>query len=101
MLNPSGYSIITDPAAGRPIEHDTFTCAHCGFITFTSGGVGKPMQVVVMSADGIPRTMDARKCGTCWQWVCPKASCNDCQSRFAKIEAEEKAALKKFICDTF
>lgn len=32
MRAPGGYATWTDPAAARPVERDTFTCAHCSRI---------------------------------------------------------------------
>lgn len=94
MLNPSGYSIITDPGASRPLEHDTFTCAHCRFITFTSGGVGKPLQVAMIKSDGSVTLVDANFCRSCFQYHCPKPSCFECVPAMKKIEDEEKAARR-------
>lgn len=92
MLKPGGYSIITDPGA-RPVEHDTFSCAHCGFITFTKAGWG-PMQVAVIRKDGSMYMKDVAKCFKCDEYVCPRCEGGECMPKMKRIEQEEKAARK-------
>lgn len=93
MLNPQGYSIITEPGK-RDVEHDTFTCGHCGFITFTEGGIGKPPTVVVIKGDNSVEVKEVGRCFKCWRFICPRCERTpfECTPVEAKVEAEEKAA---------
>ena len=94
MLKAEGYSIITEPGQ-RPREHDTITCGHCGQITFTSAGFGKPMQVAVIKADGDVLMKDVGFCRNCFRHICPCCENNfECVPLEKKIEAEEAQARK-------
>lgn len=93
MRNPSGYSVITEPGQ-RAVEHDTISCAHCGFINFTVGGFGRPLQVAVIKGDGTTEMRDAAKCFTCDEYICPRAGCRECVPKLKRIEREEAAARK-------
>jgi hypothetical protein len=90
MLKAGGYSIITTPGA-KPIEHDTFTCAHCGFVTFTKSGFGC-MEVAVIQFDHAVTMRQVSRCRRCFEYICPKCEGRDCTPRLASIEAEEKKA---------
>lgn len=93
MLKAGGYSIITEPGK-RSIEHDTFSCAHCGKVEFVCAGFGEP-QVVVIGWKGDVKMQPARRCFTCWEFICPKAECNrECKPKLRTIELEEKAVQK-------
>lgn len=93
MLNPAGYSIITEPGK-RDVEHDTFTCGHCGHITFTEGGIGKPPTVVVIKMDQSVEVTEVHRCMRCWRYICPRCQRTpfECVPLEKKVEQEEKAA---------
>ena len=92
MRNAGGYSIITDPAVGRPIEQDTFTCAHCNAITFTREGLGKPLQVAVIRVDGSVTMKDAGFCRRCYRHICPRCENSfECTPIEKRLEEDEKA----------
>lgn len=94
MLRAEGYSIITSPGE-RAKEHDTFTCAHCNFITFTKPGIGQPLQVVVIQNDQSIVMKDAGFCRSCFRHICPKCEkLRECTPLMAKIEAEEAEARR-------
>lgn len=98
MLKAGGYSIITDPAARGPIEHDTFSCAHCGKVEFVRPGFHSTPQVVVIKADGSNELRDAERCPHCWEFICIKASCRArCMPKFKAVEIEEAAEIKRKI----
>lgn len=92
VLKAEGYSIINSPGE-RAIEHDTFTCGHCNFITFTKG-IGSKMQVVVIQNDQSVTVKDAGFCRKCWRYICPRCENFDCTPLEAKLDAEEKQARK-------
>lgn len=94
MLKPSGYSIVTEPGK-RNLEHDTFTCAHCRAITFTRGGIGQPLVVVVIGNDGKIRTEEVRRCFNCYEYICPRKECDVCVPALKKIEEEELESYRK------
>lgn len=90
MRNAGGYSVITSPGE-HDVEHDTFSCAHCGFITFTKAGWG-PMQVAVVRSDGSVFMKDVSKCFKCDEYICPRCVGKDCMPKMKRIELEEKEA---------
>ena len=92
MRNPQGYSVITNPGE-RAIEHDTFSCAHCGHITFTKGTWGN-MQVAIIKGDGNVTMRDVHKCFRCDEYICPRCVGQECTPKFKRIEQEERAARK-------
>jgi len=94
MRNPQGYSVITNPGE-RAIEHDTFSCAHCGAITFTKGAWGQ-LQVAIIKGDGKVEMRDVHKCYSCDNYICPRCVGKDCIPKFKRIEQEEKAARNGF-----
>lgn len=93
MLRPEGYSIITEPGE-RDIEHDTLTCGHCGKIDFTSAGVDKPPQIVIVKMDQTVTVTEVQRCFKCWRFICPKCQNKpfECTPYEAQIEAQEKVA---------
>lgn len=96
MLKAEGYSLITDPGQ-RAVEHDTITCGHCGFITFTAPGrAGDPPRLAVIQFDNSVTMREVHRCRKCWRFVCPKCEKNvfECTPLEAKIEAEENAYRK-------
>lgn len=96
MLKAEGYSIINNPGE-RVVEHDTLTCGHCGFITFTQAGVaGGPPRLAVIQFDNSITMRDVHRCRSCWRFVCPKCekTAFECMPYEAKIELEEKTARK-------
>jgi len=96
MHRPGGYSIITEPGK-RPVEHDTFTCAHCPRISFVKAGNGNP-AVVVIRADGTNYLLEAIRCYKCWDWVCPVcAKSPECTPRMRCIEIEEAQAKRRIL----
>lgn len=98
VLNPSGYSVINEPGA-RAKEHDTFTCGHCGFITFTQPRVNGPLMLAVIQFDQSITMREVHRCRKCFRHVCPKCENNlfSCTPYEAKIEAEEALARKALI----
>lgn len=94
MLKAEGYSVINAPGS-RPLEHDTITCAHCGFITFTKGGLGTPLTVAVVHLDQSVTMREVKRCHSCWGYICPKCEAiGECNPRMKRIEEEEKQALR-------
>lgn len=94
MLKAEGYSVINNPGE-RALEHDTFTCGHCMAITFTKAGLGGPLQVAMIQADGSVRMIDAGFCRSCWRHICPRCQNNfECVPYQKKIDIEETAARK-------
>lgn len=94
MLKAEGYSVITEPGK-RSLEHDTFTCAHCNAITFTSPGFGKPLQVAIVGWKGDVRMQDAGFCRLCYRHICPRCEAKkECTPLMKKIEEEEAIARK-------
>jgi hypothetical protein len=63
MRNPGGYSIWVDPETAT-VERDTFTCSHCGGVTFVDPFVN-------------PRDLGGG-CRSCMGLLCPK--CYDLRS---------------------
>lgn len=95
MRNAGGYSIITEPGQ-RDVEHDTYTCGHCGSITFTVGE-GNRLQVAVIKGNGNIEMRDAGFCRKCWRHICPRCIGFKCTPFEAKIEQEEAEANKRII----
>lgn len=92
MLKAEGYSVIMSPGE-RDKEHDTFSCAHCNYITFTKPRVDGPLQVVVIKNDQSVVLQDAGFCRKCFRHICPKCEkLRNCTPLLAKIEAEEATA---------
>jgi len=73
MIKPHGLTIVTDPLAGKIIEHDTFQCGHCGAHLEYKPGQKRP------------------KCLNCMQYVCMKplclARCYPVENRLEDAEA--------------
>ena len=90
MRNAQGYSVIVNPG-DRPLEHDTFSCAHCGNMTFTKGMWGN-MQVAVIKGDGTTLMRDVHKCFRCDEYICPRCVGKECEPKFKRIEREEREA---------
>lgn len=95
MLKPTGYSIITDPDAPRPIEHDTFTCNHCRAITFTKAGHGV-LTCAVIGPGGVVAMKEVHKCRNCMQEICPRCEGKPCV-HWEKAMEEEEAAARRLI----
>lgn len=96
MLNPGGYSIITEPGE-RAKETDTYSCAHCNAITFTKPGFGRPLQVAVIKKDLSVEMVDAPFCRNCYRHICPRCTKFECVPLEKKIEIEEAASRKALI----
>jgi len=75
-----GYATIIDPAAGRPVEMDTFTCCHCQTIVF------------MHNRDGT-RADPGGFCRLCFRQCCgPCADSGTCQPFERKLERSEARA---------
>jgi len=99
VLKAEGYSIITDPDVGRPVEHDTFTCGHCMSITFTQPGrAGGPPRLAVIQFDQSVTMREVHRCRSCWRFICPKCekTAFNCTPYERKIE-EEEATTRRLI----
>lgn len=92
MRNASGYSVINSPGE-RSLEHDTFSCAHCGKIEFTRGLWGN-FQIAVIKGDGTVEMRDVHKCFRCDEYICPRCVGKDCEPKFKRIEREEREARR-------
>jgi hypothetical protein len=73
-----GYNIITQPEC-RPIEHDTFQCAHCNDTVFIEPKDPSPW------------------CSCCDRQWCGRPQCRNCTPFMKKIEAMEAAARSKML----
>ena len=96
MLNAGGYSVTFAPGE-RDVERDTYSCAHCGFITFTNPGFGRPLQVAVITKDLSVEMRDAPFCRSCYRHICPRCEGKDCVPIEKKVDLEEAAARKGII----
>lgn len=86
---PRGYSRITDPDGGRPVEVDTQTCQHCNVI-------------IDIPVTARPEDVVAARCGGCWQIICLKCKgeqvrTGTCDPIWKKLERME-AAGRFLIC---
>lgn len=97
MRNPEGYSIITDPAFARPIEHDTTSCGHCNAISFTQVKGGKP-QVLIFQNDGNHVMRDVPFCRNCFRFICPRCEGKECYPFEKYLDKVEGEAQRRFIC---
>jgi hypothetical protein len=97
MRNPQGYATIIQP--GGPIEeHDTITCIHCGQIGMTRSSFSGIPEVLVYRADGTHYMREAGFCRNCMAHICPRCVGKDCSNRFKKMDQDEAAARKRFLC---
>jgi len=79
MRNAGGYLIMD--RAGKTVERDTFTCAHCNSVVF-----------VQPRAD--PATMGGF-CRSCMKLICPKCAGKPCAPFQKQIEAAERRDLDR------
>jgi hypothetical protein len=84
---PHGYHVEWDPQGGKPIEHDTYTCQHCGVVTI------------------VRRDTPQAWCKRCMAMVCeacaPKGACHPQHNpnRLEWMEATENRARLRRIID--
>jgi len=76
MFKGYGYNILTQPEC-RPIERDTFQCAHCNVTVFIKPKDPSPW------------------CSCCDRQTCGRSQCRNCTPFMRKIEAMEAAARQR------
>lgn len=97
MRNPQGYATIIHPERGIE-EHDTVTCIHCGQIAMTKSSFSGIPEVLVYRADGTHYLRPCDFCRNCMAYYCPRCIGKPCMNRFKKMELDEAADRKKFLC---
>ena len=85
MRNPQGYGILTDPSLSQPVEHDTTTCSHCGYVTIV-----KPLCDPA-DLGGYCKICDHLICRNCYDKVMKGGGCTPWEKRMDI--AEKRARL--------